>query len=143
MIARSQAETKDMLAIGDADGHLHVMQLPKNFVRSSEKETNGMREFLEREEIAVTYFEGRKQVLADLAEELQKQADVAMQNAGGEEDTSGVSAAQKEQELLQTKIDDRQSKYRSFQTQMLLQMEEEAAEKAAAAAKGGKSPKGK
>ncbi len=34
----NQAETKDMLAVGDADGHLHVMQLPKNLVRSSSKE---------------------------------------------------------------------------------------------------------
>ncbi|CAD7958206.1 unnamed protein product [Amoebophrya sp. A120] len=129
MCFHPEAETKDMLAVGDADGHLHVMQLPKNLVRSSSKEVEMMEQFLQREEAAVVYFDKRKQVLGDLAEELQKQEGVVQEEE---------AATKSHEEILALKIEAMQAKYRSFETEMKIQIAEEAE-----AAEKAKSPKGK
>ncbi|CAD7967085.1 unnamed protein product [Amoebophrya sp. A25] len=133
MCFHPEDSVKNMLAIGDADGHLHVMQLPKNLIRPGAKEKELMRSFLDREETATTYFTGRKSSLAELAEELQKQEDQRLQAESAAE--GGVVS---EAEIEATKVQDRQARYKSFEVQMKLQMEEEAAEAAKNA-----SPKGK
>merc|ERR1719379_1142897 len=66
-----------MLAVGDAHGHLHVHYLPKNLVRQAGKELDNMRKFLEREEERVRYFQERRQELAELKENMEKQAQMA------------------------------------------------------------------
>merc|ERR1712032_987778 len=65
------------LAVGDAQGHLHVHNIPKNLVRQAGKEFDNMRKFLEREHERVTYFEKRRAQLAELKEKLDKQAQMA------------------------------------------------------------------
>mmetsp|Transcript_18899 Transcript_18899/g.43926 ORF Transcript_18899/g.43926 Transcript_18899/m.43926 type:complete len:805 (-) Transcript_18899:117-2531(-) len=62
------------LAVGDAQGHLHVHSIPKNLVRQAGKEFQTMQKFLEREEQRVKYFEQRLVDLADLKEQMEKQA---------------------------------------------------------------------
>merc|ERR1719198_1934286 len=66
-----------MLAIGDGQGHVHVHTIPKNLVRQAGKEVENMRKFLDREESRVKYFEGRRKELADLKEQMEKQAQMA------------------------------------------------------------------
>merc|ERR1719379_563960 len=70
-------QNNQMLAVGDAHGHLHVHYLPKNLVRQAGKELDNMRKFLEREEERVKYFQGRRQELAELKENMEKQAQMA------------------------------------------------------------------
>mmetsp|Transcript_9541 Transcript_9541/g.21872 ORF Transcript_9541/g.21872 Transcript_9541/m.21872 type:complete len:795 (-) Transcript_9541:101-2485(-) len=62
------------LAVGDAQGHLHVHSIPKNLVRQAGKEHQTMQKFLEREEQRVKYFDERLVALADLKEQTEKQA---------------------------------------------------------------------
>jgi len=70
-----QAEQK--LAIGDVQGHLHVHAIPKNLVRQVGKETVSFQKFLEREEQRVSYFELRRQELAQEREQFEKNAQMA------------------------------------------------------------------
>jgi len=70
------------LAIGDVQGQLHVHSIPKNLVRQVGKEMNSFQKFLEREEQRVAYFEVRRQELADMREQFEKQAQMAQ----GEDD---------------------------------------------------------
>jgi len=68
------------LAIGDAQGQLHVHSIPKNLVRQVGKEVNSFQKFLEREEQRVSYFEARRQELAEEREKFEKNAQIAAQN---------------------------------------------------------------
>jgi len=68
------------LAIGDAQGQLHVHSIPKNLVRQVGKEVNSFQKFLEREEQRVAYFEDRRQQLAEEREKFEKDEAVAAQN---------------------------------------------------------------
>merc|ERR1719329_2001604 len=72
------------LAVGDAQGHLHVHNIPKSLVRELNKEMQTMREFLEREEKRVASFEIRTRELVALKDELEKETQ--MQADRGEED---------------------------------------------------------
>merc|ERR1711879_414754 len=65
------------LAIGDAGGNTHVHVIPKNLVRQVGKELDNMKKFLAREEARVRYFQERKQELASLKEQIEKQAQMA------------------------------------------------------------------
>merc|ERR1719401_1578774 len=65
------------LAIGDAGGNTHVHVIPKKLVRQAGKELDNMKKFLAREEARVRYFEERKQELANLKEQIEKQAQMA------------------------------------------------------------------
>merc|ERR1719230_969804 len=73
----NQPMADQMLAVGDALGHMHVHTIPKNLVRQAGKEVENMRKFLDREEERVKYFEGRRKELADLKEQMEKQAQMA------------------------------------------------------------------
>jgi len=70
----SKGAEEQMLAAGDAQGHLHVHTIPKNLSKPAPKEVQTMQRFLEREEQRVVYFEQRQQELAELKEQLEKQA---------------------------------------------------------------------
>jgi len=72
-----QADQK--LAIGDAQGQLHVHSIPKNLVRQVGKEQNSFQKFLDREEQRVAYFEARRTELAEEREKFEKQAQIAAQ----------------------------------------------------------------
>merc|ERR1711972_1077173 len=65
------------LAVGDAQGHLHVHVMPKNLVRQAGKELDNMKRFLDREEQRVKYFRDRRQELSELREQLEKKAQMA------------------------------------------------------------------
>merc|ERR1712003_398842 len=69
------------LAIGDAGGNTHVHTIPKNLVRQAGKELDNMRKFLLREEQRVRYFQERKLELATLKEQIEKQAQMAADEA--------------------------------------------------------------
>jgi len=85
-----QAEQK--LAIGDVQGHLHVHAIPKNLVRQVGKETNSFQKFLEREEQRVSYFEIRRQELAEEREKFEKQAQMAAGDEAEGVDTKKLAA---------------------------------------------------
>merc|ERR1712039_462404 len=59
---------EQLLAVGDAHGHLHVLMIPKNLVRQAGKELDNMRKFLDREEQRVKYFQDRRVELAEMRE---------------------------------------------------------------------------
>jgi WD40 repeat protein len=65
------------LAIGDVQGHLHVLSIPKNLVRPVGKEVTSFQNFLKREEQRVAYFEARRLELSDAREQSEKQAQMA------------------------------------------------------------------
>merc|ERR1719401_2726796 len=85
-------EKDQKLAIGDAQGHLHVHIIPKNLVRQAGKELDNMRKFLEREEARVKYFKERRQALGELKENMEKQAQMAAEK----EDDKGKTEADDE-----------------------------------------------
>mmetsp|Transcript_16068 Transcript_16068/g.35267 ORF Transcript_16068/g.35267 Transcript_16068/m.35267 type:complete len:815 (+) Transcript_16068:107-2551(+) len=66
-----------MLAVGDALGHLHALIIPKNLVRQAGRELDTMGKFLKREEVRVRYFQDRRNDLIELKEQLEKQAQMA------------------------------------------------------------------
>merc|ERR1719263_284818 len=66
-----------MLAVGDVNGHVHVHLIPKNLVRQQGKELELMEKFLDREVKRVLHFQDRRQKLADLKEQMEKQAQMA------------------------------------------------------------------
>eukprot|EP00913_Durusdinium_trenchii_P021166 g19888.t1 len=45
------------LAVGDAQGHLHIQNIPKNLIKPGGREKENMRKFLDREEKRVRYFQ--------------------------------------------------------------------------------------
>jgi len=53
------------LAVGDDQGHLHVLILPKNLVKASKKELSLMQRFIDREIVRVQYFLERKDALVN------------------------------------------------------------------------------
>lgn len=65
------------LAVGDADGNLHVHNIPKNLVKPAGKEEENMRRFLDREEERVSYFNDRRRQLEDLRAQMEKDAQMA------------------------------------------------------------------
>merc|ERR1712139_129983 len=80
------------LAVGDSNGHLHVHAIPKNLVREQGKEQDLMQKFLDREIKRVTYFQDRRLKLADLKEQMEKQAQQAAEKE--EVDQSKVAEAE-------------------------------------------------
>lgn len=90
------AVAASQLALGDVDGHLHVLSLPKNLVRPGQKEFDLMKQFFEREEASVEYFAERRAVLLELREEMEKQAQESVKDeVKGEEDYDAkVSASE-------------------------------------------------
>mmetsp|Transcript_100691 Transcript_100691/g.204156 ORF Transcript_100691/g.204156 Transcript_100691/m.204156 type:complete len:679 (+) Transcript_100691:3-2039(+) len=83
-------EKDQKLAIGDAQGHLHVHNIPKNLVRQAGKELDNMRKFLDREESRVKYFRERRQALAELKEHMEKQAQMAEQQEEGDKSKQAI-----------------------------------------------------
>eukprot|EP00929_Paragymnodinium_shiwhaense_P121002 TRINITY_DN9310_c0_g1_i1.p1 TRINITY_DN9310_c0_g1~~TRINITY_DN9310_c0_g1_i1.p1 ORF type:complete len:989 (-),score=339.09 TRINITY_DN9310_c0_g1_i1:183-3149(-) len=79
-----------MLAIGDGQGHVHVHTIPKNLVRQAGKEYENMRKFLDREESRVKYFEGRRQELSDLKDQMEKQAQMAADREAMDQGTTAA-----------------------------------------------------
>jgi len=91
-----------MLAVGDAHGHLHVHVLPRNLVRQGGKEQAGkelelMRKFLQREEERVKYFEGRRQELVELKENMEKEAQKAADMEEAEKGKDAEADAKEDQ----------------------------------------------
>ncbi|CAJ1331370.1 unnamed protein product, partial [Effrenium voratum] len=62
------------LAVGDAQGHLHIQNIPKNLIKPGGREKENMRKFLDREEKRVRYFQERQQELRELKEQMEKAA---------------------------------------------------------------------
>eukprot|EP00439_Symbiodinium_sp_Y106_P035353 s4591_g4.t1 len=91
------------LAVGDAQGHLHIQNIPKNLIKPGGREKENMRRFLDREEkrrgprrrfgslISVrhcgsyTVQQERQQELRDLKDLMEKQAQMAADGAGEKE----------------------------------------------------------
>lgn len=74
------------LAVGDAQGHLHIQNIPKNLIKPGGREKENMRKFLDREEKRVRYFQERQQELKDLKDQLEKQAQMATDGQEKEKD---------------------------------------------------------
>lgn len=102
------------LAVGDEQGHLHVLTLPKNLIRAGAKEFDMMKAFLDREEAAVTYFAERRAQLAEMKEELEKNAEGGMEAEASEK----VEDVDK---ILETA----EQTYKAFELQWKAQLAEE------------------
>merc|ERR1711924_235435 len=83
---------EQFLAVGDSNGHLHVHAIPKNLVKEQNREQDLMQKFLDREIKRVTYFQDRRLKLADLKEQMEKQAQQAAEKE--EVDQSKVAEAE-------------------------------------------------
>merc|ERR1719331_1436662 len=70
----SESEKQDMFAVGDEQGHLHVLDLPKNLVRPAGNERKVMEQLMEREEERVGYFLERNGTLQQMRDDMEKQA---------------------------------------------------------------------
>ncbi len=81
-VPAGDATAASQLAVGDVDGHLHVLTLPKNLVRAGGKEQEMMQGFLQREEAAVVYFSERRLKLGEMREEMEKQQEEKQEDAG-------------------------------------------------------------
>jgi hypothetical protein len=89
-------ETKqDMVAVGDEQGHLHVLDLPKNLVRPAGKEKKAMEQLMQREEERVTYFLERGRTLEDLREQMER----AEQMGGAAEAKAAVNQEAEDQKV--------------------------------------------
>merc|ERR1712039_207667 len=72
--AAAVSQQEQLLAVGDAQGYLHVLTIPKNLVKPVARERENMKRFLEREEARVNYFRGRQEELQVLKETMEKGA---------------------------------------------------------------------
>jgi WD40 repeat protein len=91
---KSQEKMKEQLmAVGDVNGQLHVHVLPKNLVREQGKEQDLMQKFLDREVERVSYHQDRRVKLADLKEQMEKQAQIAAEK----EEVDPAKAAEAEE----------------------------------------------
>lgn len=133
-------EANCQLAVGDVDGHLHILVLPKNLVKPLNKEAEGMTKFLEREEQSVEYFSSRKTALAELKEEKEKAEqsgkDAAEAAAAG--GAGGEGAVKTAKEVTDEALDRAEAFYKKFEMEQKAIMEEEEKTK-----KREKSPKGR
>jgi len=86
---------EQLLAVGDSQGTLHVLGVPKNLVRPAGKEKHTMARFLEREEARVKYFEERRHALAELREKMEKEEQIAVDKDAAEKGKS----SEKDQEV--------------------------------------------
>jgi WD40 repeat protein len=77
---------EQLLAVGDSNGTLHVLSVPKNLVRQAGKEKDTMARFLEREEGRVKYFEERRHALADLKEKMEREEQMAVDKEAAEKE---------------------------------------------------------
>merc|ERR1719281_597835 len=73
----AEEKKQDLVAVGDEQGHLRVLELPKNLVRPAGKELLAMEQLMSREEERVQYFLERGAQLATLREEMEKAEQVA------------------------------------------------------------------
>jgi WD40 repeat protein len=71
---RPDSKADQKMAVGDAQGQLHVHNIPKNLVVQSGKEEDSMRKFLDREEQRVKYFTDRRVQLVELKDQMEKEA---------------------------------------------------------------------
>eukprot|EP00397_Hematodinium_sp_SG-2012_P012807 GEMP01012989.1.p1 GENE.GEMP01012989.1~~GEMP01012989.1.p1 ORF type:complete len:918 (+),score=226.78 GEMP01012989.1:33-2756(+) len=85
--AATDLQAASQLAVGDEQGHLHVLFLPKNLVKAAREEMSLMQRFIDREVVRINYFLERKEQLA----EKKKVEEVVEEEAGVE----------KEEKLLQ------------------------------------------
>jgi len=108
-------QTDQKLAIGDVQGHLHVHSIPKNLVRQVGKEVNSFQKFLEREEQRVTYFEARRQELAEEREKFEKQAQMAQ----GEEEVPDSKKPAVDEEKVDNHSEDTYQKLEAECLEML------------------------
>jgi len=83
------------LAVGDAQGHLHIQNIPKNLIKPTGRELENMRKFLDREEHRVRYFQDRHQQLRDMKDAMEKQAQMAADAAAAD---TGKAAVDEEKE---------------------------------------------
>jgi len=72
------------LAVGDAQGQLHIQNIPRNLIKPAGRELDNMRKFLDREENRVKYFQERHQELRDMKENMEKMAQMAADAAAAE-----------------------------------------------------------
>jgi len=70
----ADSEKQDMFAVGDEQGHLHVLDLPKNLVRPAGNERKVMEQLMQREEERVGYFLERNGTLQQMRDEMERQA---------------------------------------------------------------------
>merc|ERR1719281_2040803 len=78
------------LAAGDEQGNVHVLSMPKNLVKQAGREFELMKNFLEREEQRVAYFDKRRVELGELKETIEKQQQMAADK--GEEQQANKDA---------------------------------------------------
>mmetsp|Transcript_36567 Transcript_36567/g.84334 ORF Transcript_36567/g.84334 Transcript_36567/m.84334 type:complete len:875 (-) Transcript_36567:51-2675(-) len=88
------------LAVGDAQGHLHIQNIPKNLIKPGGREKDNMRKFLDREETRVRYFQERQQELRDLKDLIEKQAQMAA-DGGGEKEKEKTGDLDKEDSVAE------------------------------------------
>lgn len=73
---------RDMVAVGDEQGYLRVLQLPKNLVKPAGKEQDAIQRLIQREEERVLYFSERPGALDAMRAEMEKQ-----EQQGGQAET--------------------------------------------------------
>jgi hypothetical protein len=98
MIFLTDPHEEQRLAIGDEHGHLHVLNMSKNLVKQAGRELDSMKQFLDREEARIGYFEKRRVELEQLKETLEKQQQMAADK--------GEEAAPDKKDAEDDKIDD-------------------------------------
>jgi len=89
------AATKQLLAVGDDQGTVHVMEVPRILRRAANNEKTFTLTFFEREVKRVEYGQRR---MEQRKEELQQKADKGGEDKEGE---SGADKEAKEEELLE------------------------------------------
>ena len=89
--AEAKQRIPQRLAVGDEQGHLHVLEMPTNLTRQAGKEKESIATFLEREEKRINYFAERRGELFQMMEEKEKEADAAEQ-AESESDAQKLEA---------------------------------------------------
>merc|ERR1712226_1036837 len=110
---KSAESIGSQLAVGDVEGHLHVLSLPKNLVKRGPKEMETAGAFFASEEEAVLYFDERKKSLIEMKEQLLKEALLKDDKDEGAVKTSDVEMEQAE------------ASYQAFFAQMQAQLKEE------------------
>lgn len=114
---------QQLLAVGDAAGVLHIMDLPPNLRRPMHKEKELMEKFLNRELDRVGDVEERgKEREKDLKarEEAEKDAGAGGGGGGGGAEGGGAPTSDKQVEL--TVVEKAEAEYKAFEREFMVQM---------------------
>ncbi|KAK3283163.1 hypothetical protein CYMTET_9130 [Cymbomonas tetramitiformis] len=112
-------QAQQLLAVGDSQGVLHILELPRNLRRPVQNEEKIMEKFFDRELSRVKYVEERQKIRAAELKEKEQAAQAALVAAGA----SGAAPAKEDKKNSDDKYDEKmEQEYRTLEREFKIQL---------------------